>query len=325
MSALLAPVVMTSPASATLRTASMSTAPEFVPVVVMSSPAVVMTSCPASISTSPPVVVTAWLMTTSLVTPVALSVTVPVVAVTPDSPSTTVIVPAASSVIMPAPSWSNWMTLMASVSLIRMPPDVVLSTSRLSTSMSMLPPEPTPVTASMTSRPLAASTSSPPMPPPSMTAPAMDVMVTAVSVVRVVIRRLRVKSTSASMSIIPLPALITAPSVMKTSAVFPAFSASIVIVPLVDVMSPAAPNRMSSVVESPSSDRIVTVPVALLIGESICTPDSEPSPVPVIVTGAAFVALMASVMPAASSTPSPAVPPPAVVPVTLMAAADDAI
>ena len=69
----------------------------------------------------------------------------------------------------------------------------------------------------------------------------------------------------------------------------------------------------------------VMKPVALVIGESICTPASLPSPVPVIVTVAPLVALIASVTPETISTPSPAVPPPAVVPVIEIAPPEDAI
>jgi len=98
-----------SPARLTFRPASISTAPDAMPllaaaVVVMSSPAVLSTSRPALMSTGPPTVVMSSLITTSLVTRLVVKVTVPVVAVTPLWPLTIVIVPAALSHTSPLPS-----------------------------------------------------------------------------------------------------------------------------------------------------------------------------------------------------------------------------
>ena len=65
--------------------------------------------------------------------PVAVNVTVPLVAVTPSARhrSTIVIVPPRDQRHHPVPSWSNWFTFTASVSVITIAALVVLSTSNV--------------------------------------------------------------------------------------------------------------------------------------------------------------------------------------------------
>ena len=194
-----------------------------------------------------PVVVTTESLTAILeLIPLASSSTWPARAETPVWPSTTVIVPPASTLTVPAAaSWSSWLMFRSSVSLMSTLPLVVLSRSSVLIWVSIapngLPASPTPVTASMVTVPLLA-TMSVSASPPSTTPAALEVIVTADPVALVVTTLPRVTFSLASMSTVPLPALMTAPSLMRISPV-PAAMVTVLARPLI---SPSAPSNTSS-------------------------------------------------------------------------------
>ena len=162
------------------------------------------------------------------------------------------IAPPAVTSILPAVAWAILMIFKASVSSITILPEVELSISTAVTFVSIALPLPTPLAASIVTTALApvASISSPPVPPASVTAPLVLVMLTAEAVSFVVTKRPRAIFSSAAKDIVPLPASMTVPSTIviappKVSLSLSA-SAVTVILPEVVVRSPAAANVTSS-------------------------------------------------------------------------------
>ena len=265
----------------------------------MSPAASNVTSLSAVSATAPAADCTPSLINRSAATPFALIVIVPAATVdtafvtTP--PLSIVIVPPALSVMLPAVACCASNTVTAFVSTMSMLPLVELSMSRLPASVSIAAfapapaVEPTPVTALITTRPLAASIFSTPVSPLSITPPLVVLIVTAAIVALLVNKRPKLIFSSAFRAIVPLPALIKVPSTIVNAPLTPSPTASASAVtatlPLVLVMSPAAANVTSS------SARNVMDPLTLVtVSFTTKSPAAAPSanrlivPAPTVLT-----------------------------------------
>ena len=186
---------------------------------------VMSTSCPCNevvISKSvefkftSPAVVPALTVPTVIIPPVEVSVMSFASASVVDATSVATMSPVVEVTEMEPFAASTSVSVIPSASVIVMSPVPLVLRSALATVVSIAPAVPTPVTALITSRPLAATTSTVAS-PPSTIPPEALARVTAVAELFVVNRPPSVTASSASSVIVPLPASISVSSVMVSA------------------------------------------------------------------------------------------------------------